>query len=416
MPAHRIDCLVIGAGQAGLGVSRELLTGGVEHLVLEQGRIGDSWRSQRWDSFALNTPAWMNRLPGDAAPVNPDEFPSASQFVLGLERYAFSQRLPVREGVTVRALDSAPAAEAISVATDEGAFEARSVVVASGGGRVPRVPAAGAALSASVLQLHTAGYRRAGDLPAGAVLVVGGGQSGVQIAEDLLRAGRDVYLASSAVGRLPRRYRGRDSFAWLVDDGFFDESRERAMPGPSPQISGAAGGHTLSYQHLRRMGAVLLGGLADVSGERVALRDNLAHNIRFADEASAALRSRIDAHIARVGVDAPDSDPDPADEPWPGRSAPSSPHRLHLRRAGIRTVIWATGFDAATSFVRAPVRGARGRMVHRDGATALPGLFVTGQTWLRTRRSGTVYGVAADAPHIAELVAARLADRHRLAA
>ena len=416
MPAHNIDCLVVGAGQAGLGVSRELVARGVEHLVLEQGRMGESWRSQRWDSFALNTPAWMNRLPGDAAPVNPDDFPSASQFVLGLERYAFSQRLPVREGVTVRALDRTPEGTAMSVATDEGAFEARAVVVASGGTRVPRVPTAGAALPASVLQLHTADYRRAADLPAGGVLVVGGGQSGVQIAEDLLHAGRDVYLASSAVGRLPRRYRGRDSFAWLVDDGFFDESRERAMPGPSPQISGAAGGHTLSYQHLRRMGAVLLGGLAGVAGERVAFRDNLAHNIRFADEASAAFRSRIDAHIARVGSDAPDADPDAADEPWPGRFVPSSPRRLHLRRAGVRTVIWATGFDAATSFVRAPVRGERGRMVHRDGATALPGLFVTGQTWLRTRRSGTIHGVVADAPHVAELVLDRLAEHGQIAA
>jgi putative flavoprotein involved in K+ transport len=416
MPAHRIDSLVIGAGQAGLGVSRELVARGVEHLVLEQGRIGDSWRSQRWDSFALNSPAWMNRLPGDAAPVNADEFPSASQFVLGLERYAFSQRLPVREGVTVRGLERAPAGTAISVATDEGAFEARTVVMASGGARVPRVPAAGAALSASVLQLHAAGYRRAADLPAGGVLVVGGGQSGVQIAEDLLHAGREVYLASSAVGRLPRRYRGRDSFGWLVDDGFFDESRDRAMPGPSPQISGAAGGHTLSYQHLRRMGAVLLGGLADVSGERVAFRDNLVHNIRFADAASTAFRSRIDAHIARVGADAPDAEPDAADEPWPERVTPSSPRRLNLRRAHIRTVIWATGFDAATSFVRAPVRGERGRMVHRDGATALPGLFVTGQTWLRTRRSGTIHGVVADAPHVAELVAARLAERRQIAA
>jgi putative flavoprotein involved in K+ transport len=164
------------------------------------------------------------------------------------------------------------------------------------------------------------------------------------------------------------------------------------------------------------MGAVLLGGLADASGERVAFRDNLAHNVRFADEASAAFRARIDAHITRVGADAPDPDPDPADEPWPGRFAPASPRRLHLRRAGIRTVIWATGFDAATSYVHAPVRGERGRIAHRDGATAMPGLFVTGQTWLRTRRSGTIHGVVADAPHVAELVAGRLAERRQVAA
>jgi putative flavoprotein involved in K+ transport len=276
------------------------------------------------------------------------------------------------------------------------------------------VPALGAGLASSVLQVHTAGYRTPDALPSGGVLVVGGGQSGVQIAEDLLGAGREVYLATSAVGRLPRRYRGRDSFAWLADDGFFDESPDRAMPGPSPQISGAAGGHTLSYQHLRRLGAVLLGGVAEMSGERVAFRDNLAANIRFADEASATFRSRIDAHIARVGADAPEPAPDPADEP--ARGLPSSPRRLHLGRAGIRTVVWATGFSPSTSFVRAPVLDERGKVLHRGGATALPGLFVVGQTWLRTRRSGTVYGVTADAPHVAGMVAGRLAQRRALAA
>jgi putative flavoprotein involved in K+ transport len=412
MPAEHIDTLVIGAGQAGLGVSRELRARGVEHLVLERGRIGESWRSQRWDSFALNTPAWMNRLPGGAAPARPDEFPSAPEFVLELQRYAFCQRLPVREGVTVRAVSRR--AGALRVETDQGAYRARAVVLAGGSSSVPQAPAVATGLSRSVHQVHTAAYRAPDALPAGGVLVVGGGQSGVQIAEDLLRAGREVYLATSAVGRLPRRYRGRDAFAWLADDGFFDEPPDRAMPGPSPQISGTAGGHTLSYQHLRTLGAVLVGGVAGMSGERVDLRDNLASNMRFADEASELFRARIDAHIARVGADAPDPSPDPADEP--ARRLPSSPRRLHLRRAGIRTVIWATGFTPATSFVHAPVLDERGKVRHRDGATALPGLFVVGQTWLRTRRSGTVYGVSADAPHVAGLVASRLASGSRLAA
>ena len=416
MPAHRIDCLVIGAGQAGLGVSRELATRGVEHLVLEQGRIGDSWRSQRWDGFALNSPAWMNRLPGDAAPVDPDGFSSAPEFVLGLERYAFSQRLPVREGVTVRALDRAPAGDGISVATDEGVFEARAAVVASGGARVPRVPAMAAALPGSILQLHTAGYRRAADLPDGAVLVVGGGQSGVQIAEDLLAAGRRVLLATSAAPRVPRRYRGRDSFAWLVDDGYFDERRDQTTPRPNPQISGGAGGHTLSYQELERLGAALVGGVAGLSGARVRFRDDLARNVTFADDASAALRARIDAHIARRGLDAPTPEPDAADEPYPRRALPQGPGELDLRRAGVGTVVWATGFDGATGFVRAPVLGERGQLLNRHGATALPGLFVVGQSWLRTRRSSSIYGVIADAPHVAELVMDRLAERGRVAA
>lgn len=416
MPVERIDGLVIGAGQAGLGVSRELVGRGVEHLVLEQGRIGETWRSQRWDAFALNSPAWMNRLPGDAVPARPDEFPTAPQFVVGLERYAFRHRLPVRQGVTVRSVDRGSTGDSLSVATDDGVFEARSVVVASGGGSVPRVPAMASALSRTILQLHTAGYRSAGQLPAGAVLVVGGGQSGVQIAEDLLHAGREVFLATSAVGRLPRRYRGRDSFAWLVDDGFFDERRSEATSGPNPQISGAAGGHTLSYQHLERLGAVLLGGVAGVCGSRVRLRDDLARNIAFADAASAALRSRIDAHIARSGADALPPETDPADEPYPTRSIPQTPRELDLRGAAVATVIWATGVDPAAGFVRAPVVGERGEIIQRDGATALPGLFVIGQPWLRSRRSATIYGVVADAPHVADLVTGRVTARRRFAA
>jgi putative flavoprotein involved in K+ transport len=416
MPAQRIDCLVIGAGQAGLGVSRELVRRGVEHVVLEQGRIGETWRSQRWDAFALNSPAWMNRLPGDAAPVRPDEFPSAPQFALGLERYAFAQRLPVRQGVAVRSVERGSTDDWLSVATGEDLLEARSVVVASGGARVPRRPAIASALSRSILQLHTAEYRSAGELPAGAVLVVGGGQSGVQIAEDLLHAGRAVLLATSAVGRLPRRYRGRDSFAWLVDDGFFDERSEEATAGPNPQISGGAGGHTLSYQHLERLGAVLLGGLAGISGSRLRLRDDLAANIVFADAVSDALRARIDAHIARAGTDAPPPDADPADEPYPMRSIPQTPRELDVRHAAVTTVIWATGFDVDSGFVRAPVIGERGEITQRDGATAVPGLFVIGQPWLRTRRSATIYGVVADAPHVADLVSRRLARRRRVAA
>jgi putative flavoprotein involved in K+ transport len=416
MPVAQIDALVIGGGQAGLGVSRELGTRGVEHLVLEQGRIGETWRSQRWDAFALNSPAWMNRLPADAEPVDPDEFPSAQQFVASLRRYAFRHRLPVRERVGVRAVRVGSTDDFLSVTTGEGLFEARSVVVASGGARVPRIPTMASALPRPVLQLHTATYRNAGDLPAGPVLVVGGGQSGVQIAEDLLHAGREVLLATSAVGRVPRRYRGRDSFAWLVDDGFFDEPRSAASVAPNPQTSGAAGGHTLSYQHLERLGAVLLGGVAGISGSRMTLHDDLARNIVYADEVSAAVRSRIDAHIACSGADAPPPDADPADEPYPMRSIPEAPRELRLRRSGVAAVIWATGFDPATAYIRAAVIGKRGEIIQRDGATAMPGLFTIGQPWLRSRRSATVYGVVADAPHVADLVTRRLSARRRVAA
>jgi putative flavoprotein involved in K+ transport len=416
MPAERIDCLVIGAGHAGLGLSRELVLRGVEHLVLEQGRIGESWRSQRWDAFALNSAAAFNRLPGDITPVRPDEFPSAPQFVAGLERYAFRHRLPVHQGIAVRSVEPGCSDDRFRVATDEGLFAPRAVVVASGGARVPRIPATASGLSHAILQLHAAEYRSPRELPVGAVLVVGGGQSSVQIAEDLLQSGRDVFLSTSTVGRVPRRYRGRDYLAWLIEDGFADEPRGQDTPRPNPQISGVAGGHTLSYQHLERLGATLLGGVAGISGSRVRLRDDLARNIVFADAVSDALRSRMDAHIARSGADAPTPDHDPADEPYPPHALPRSPAELDLRDAAVTTVIWATGFDADTGFVHAPVIADRGEISQRDGATALPGLFAIGQPWLRTRASGTIYGIAADAPHVAGLVDSRLAARRRIAA
>ncbi len=418
MLTERLETIVIGAGQAGLGVSRELVRRGVDHIVLERGDIGETWRSQRWDAFRLNSPGWMNRLPDDVDAVEPDAFPSAPEFVRGLERYAFRQRLPVRPGVTVVAVAPLRTAEGFSIATDDGVFEARSVVVASGAARVPRIPAVASALPGSVIQLHAAEFRSADTLPAGAVLVVGGAQSGVQIADDLLDAGRDVYLATSRVGRLPRRYRGRDAFAWLVEDSFFDERLPApgVAPPTSPQISGAGGCRTLSLQHLERRGATLLGRLTGASGPRVGLADDVAGNAAFADAVACAVRRRIDAHIERVGADAPAPEPDPADEPYPERSLPHGPAELDLRGAGVRSVIWASGFGSDTGYLRLPVVGKRGRIVQREGATAVPGLFVVGQPWQRNRGSGNIFGVAADAPHVAELVARRMLGRRRAAA
>ena len=351
-----IDTVVIGAGQAGLGVSRELARRGIDHVVLERGRVGESWRSQRWDSFALNSPAWFNVLPGDSAPERPDSFPSAAEFALSLQRYGFRHRLPVREGVPVHGVANGAPGAPLRVLIDGDAIEARSVIVASGTSK-PRIPPV--ALSLSAFQLHAAGYRNADHLPSGRVLVVGGGQSGVQIADDLLDAGRDVLLATSKVGRVPRRYRGRDVFAWLEEEGFFDERRGEAPPNPVPQLGARS---TLSYQQLEHRGAVLLGGLERATGSHVRFRGDLAHHIVFADAVSAAIRARIDAHIERTGSHAPPAEDDPADEPYRAGPLPDGSCTLDLRSAGIGAVIWATGFDAATRFLPDGVAGERGAL------------------------------------------------------
>jgi putative flavoprotein involved in K+ transport len=407
--AMHIDTVVIGAGQAGLGISHELAARGVDHVVLERGRIGESWRSQRWDSFTLNSPAWINVMPGDAPPEHPDGFPTAAEFALGLQRYAFRHRLPVREEVEVLDVEIGARGARLRVVTDEDAIEARSVIVASGTSK-PRIPPV--ALSLSAFQLHAAGYRNADHLPAGRVLVVGGGQSGIQIADELLDAGRDVLLSTSKAGRVPRRYRGRDVFAWLDEEGFLDERRGDAAAGPNPQLGAA---YTVSYQQLEQRGAVLLGGLERADRSRVQFRGDLGHHIVFADAVSAAIRTRIDAHIERTGTDAPSAEDDPADEPYRAGLLPAGSCTLDLRGAGVSAVIWATGFDAATRFLPHDVTGERGALSHHDGATAVPGLFVLGHPWLRTRRSGTISGIAADAPHVADLVVDHLATRRQAA-
>lgn len=420
LPA-RTDTVVIGAGQHGLGVSYELRLRGIQHVVLERGQIGDSWRTQRWDSFRLNTPAWMNRLPGAPEPADRDAFATAEEFAASLERHAFRHRLPVRTGVTVTSVEHDPRRDRFHVRTDEGAVECRTVVLAGGAARVPRLPALHARLPERLQQLHSSGYRNPAALAPGAVLVVGGGQSGLQIAEDLLAGGRRVYLASSRVGRLPRRYRGRDSLEWLAADGFYDERLEDAQapgvrPPRQPQISGAAGGRTVSYQALERQGAVLMGRLAAVEGSRVVLGDELSTNVAFADSSSAAYRARIEAHIRHTGTDAPLPDEDPADEPYPG-DLPRGPRELDLDAAGVGAVVWATGLGCDTSWLHVDgVLDDRDEIVHRQGATDVPGLFVAGQPWLRSRRSAMIYGVVADAPHLAAQVADRSAAPVRVAA
>jgi len=293
MRPESFDTVIVGAGQAGLGVSYELTRAGIDHLVLERDGIGQSWRDLRWDSFRLNTPAWMNALPGAPEPPEPDAFLSAEAWIAHLERHAFRHRLPVRCNVAVLRLQRDALRDRFRVETDAGPILANTVVVASGAARLPRVPALGAALPAAIQQVHTADYRRPSGLAPGAVLVVGGGQSGVQIVEDLLDAGRRVLLATSRVGRMPRRHRGRDVMAWLRDMGVLDERRcvlAGARTPRQPQVSGTRGGHTVSYQALERRGATLLGRLAGVAGHRVALGDDLAANVAHADAASAELR------------------------------------------------------------------------------------------------------------------------------
>ena len=419
-----IDSVVIGAGHAGLGVSYHLAQRGIEHVVLERGRVGESWRSQRWDSFVLNTPNWMNRLPGETEVAEPrDAFLGTDAHVAHLQAYADGERLPIRSGVTVTSVEARPGNGGFVVSADDtGApgpveIETRNVIVASGMQRVPKIPPLAGSLPAGIRQLHAAEYRRPGDLLTGAVLVVGTAQSGVQIAEDLLDAGRVVYLCTSAVARFRRRYRGRDAMEWFQDAGFFDVTPDR-LPDPriqfakQPSISGVGRfGHTVSLQFLADRGAVLLGRPTAVDGDRLLLDDTVGANIAFGDARSAEFNAELEKASRASGTEPGPLEPDPADVPHPDPMSVRSPRELDLGRAGIGSVVWATGFGGDLGYLRLPVFDAGGAPVHQRGVTMVPGIYFLGIPWQASRKSGIILGADEDGAFIADRVAERLAGR-----
>jgi putative flavoprotein involved in K+ transport len=343
----------------------------------------------------------MSRLPHDGGVWgDADAFTHRDEVVTWLER--FSADLPVRSGVAVEAVGQASGSR-YTVVTSSGIVASENVVVASGGQNVPRIPPLAGRFDDGIEQMHVADYRRPDQPAAGAVLVVGGGQSGGQVAEELAGAGREVYLSTSRVGRIPRRYRGRDTLGWMEEMGRWDErpeDLEDSGDGSSaqPLVSGTRGGHTVSLQQLARDGVTILGRLVDVRGHRLVFADDATRNARHGDEVSARWRRRIDHHIRRTAIDAPPPERDPADAPGPlGRNGPIEIH-------DVGSVIWCTGFGGDFSYLHLPVLDADGRLVHRGGATASPGLFAIGLPWLRKRKSGIIWGATEDAEAVANAI------------
>jgi putative flavoprotein involved in K+ transport len=416
-----LDTVIVGAGQAGLGVSYFLQQDGRRHIVLERGRIGESWLAQRWDSFRLNTPNFMNVLPGLPydGPV-PDGFNLRDELVSYFQRYVEHFQLPVRTGATVVSVEQTEDKENFIVKTmtagkAEEPVLSRSIVIASGVLQTPKFPPNRSRIPADITQLHTADYRSAAALPPGAVVIVGSGQSGCQIAEDLLSAGRTVYLCTSKVGRAPRRYRGRDILEWWIVMKFIDvtfasledKSISRA---PQPQISGLGRyGHTLSLQSLARQGAVILGRLLDIEKGRLILSDEAAVHVHFADDFSQRLKDDVDAYLLRAGIATPPLEDDPADVPDPQAGCVSPLRSLNLREAEVSAVIWATGFTADFNWIHLPVVGAEGRPIYHQGISPVRGLYFVGFPWLSSRKSGIIYGIGEDAHYIADAISEQLA-------
>jgi putative flavoprotein involved in K+ transport len=423
MPVRPIDVVIVGAGQAGLAVAHFLQRARCRFVVFERGRVGESWRSQRWDSLVINTPNWMNRLPQAYYDgPNPHGFAPGGHMVGKLEQYAASLQADVRTGVTVRSVE--PVTRGFVVRTEADGEKARSltasnVVIASGFFRVAKVPAVSRKIPDWILQIHSSRYRNAARLPAGAVVLVGSGQSGCQIADDLLGEGREVYLSTSKVARIPRRYRGRDIFEWWSKMGVLDETVED-LEDPNLRyaaqflISGDANrGRTLSLQELARRGARLLGSLADFQDDRLFFRDNVLENIRYGDRTSDKVKLAVDRYIARAVDPPPPAERDPADEPDPVLEAKTFPLHLNLEEAGVRTIIWCTGYGPDFSWIHAPTFGERGELMHERGQSVVPGLYFAGFPWLHRRKSGLIYGVEEDARYVAQSIVARLFPARR---
>ena len=415
-----LDTVIVGGGQAGLAVSYFLQQNGHKHILFEQGRIGESWRSQRWDSFRLNTPNLRNALPGlPYEGPEPDGFSSSDTLINYFQRYVDRFQLPVRSGVTVTSVARAEDQDGFVVNTrteqgQEQSITSRSVVIASGIQRIPKIPSLRSKLPADIAQFHTADYRNPQQLPPGAVVVVGSGQSGCQITEDLLAAGRAVYFCTSKVGRVPRRYRGKDFVEWWVDmkawDVTYASLQDKAISrAAQPQISGIGRyGHTVSLQSLASQGAVILGHLLDIDSGTLILGDDAAGHVFFADQFSQRAKDDIDAYLQRMNITPPPLEEDPADLPDPEAKSASPLRQLNLRDANIGTVIWATGFGGDFRWIHLPVFDEKNVPIHEEGISPERGLYFVGFPWLNSRKSGIIYGMQEDANFIANAIREQL--------
>ena len=412
---EEVEVMIIGGGQAGLALSYYLTRQGRTHLVLEQGRVGESWRSQRWDSFTLITPTWMNKLPGfPYQGGDPDGFMPRENIVAYLDQYAASFNAPLHCGIRVTAVRQQPGGDGYLVEAEEMTFEARNVVLATGAYPKPKIPTASADLRVDICQMHTSEYRNPQALPSGAVLVVGTGQSGCQIAEELHQSGRQVYLSTSSCGRVPRRYRGRDVSWWLTRMGFFDRTIDQ-LPSPnaafgcSPQLSGAQGGHDINLRQFAREGIILLGHLQTVQDKQIILAPDLEENFAKADAFAAQITQGIDEYIKKTGMEV-EANRTTAEAPSNGATSTEATLTLDLQSAGISTIIWASGYKLDFGWVQIPVFDQAGYPVHQRGVTAFPGLYFLGLHWLYKRKSALLYGVGEDAAFIASAIADRRYD------
>jgi len=418
-PTRRIETVVIGGGQAGLAMSRCLSDRGVDHVVLERGRVAERWHSERWDSLRLLTPNWQTRLPGfQYRGDDPDGFMRASEVAAFLEEYARVVRAPVETGTTVTRV--APTGAGFCVTTDRDRWSARAVVIATGDSALPYVPPFATRLPADVTQIVPNTYKRPSQLPEGGVLVVGASSSGIQIADELQRAGKSVTIAAGGHIRIPRRYRGRDIMWWLDRAGFMSESIDhvqdlvRSRRQPSLQLVGHPNHESLDLALLQDRGVRVTGRVKGVDGGRIALADDLVATTAASDAKLAVLMAKLDEWATQSGIGCEVGDPEPFVPTWPRFVDALASVDLGADR--IRSVVWAVGYRRTYPWLIAPVFDWHGEVLHNGGVTSYPGLYILGLRFLRRRNSSFIDGVGQDAADLSGHLRTYLRWRERATA
>lgn len=398
---ERHDTIVIGGGQAGLVMSYSLSAQRQEHVVLERTRVAERWHSARWDSLHFQFPNWALRLPGHPnSGVDTDGFSHRTVVARYVEEYAKVINAPVRCGVEVLSVQREVGSDHYVLLTRQGRYEAKRVVVATGPFQRDAIPACGAELNPSILQTSASRYTSPKQLPGGAVLVVGGGNSGCQIAEELNAAGRKVFLCVGRHRGSPRRYRGRDMLRWLIDIGrtsvTIDSFPNRMQP-PPILVTGAGGGHEMDLRALARDGVVLIGRLRGVQDGTAYFADGLEADLAAGDASRADFIRAVDEHVRAKGLDLPEEDS--AEAP---RKSLASVLSLNFADAGITSVIWCTGYKFDFEWLKVPVLDVGGSPIQQRGISSSPGLYFVGLHWMHTIGSAAFFGVGDDAAHIAK--------------
>ncbi len=412
---EHIDTLVVGAGQAGVAMSEHLTACGAPHLVLERGRIAERWRSCRWDSLVANGPAWHDRFPGlEFADDSPDAFPAKDRVADYFAAYAKMISAPIRCGVEVRSVERIAGRADFRVETSHGVIEALRIVAATGAFQRPVIPG-WVPDSDKIMQVHSNAYRNPAQLPQGAMLVVGAGSSGAQIADELLRAGKRVYLSVGAHDRPPRRYRGQDYCWWLGVLNKWDA--DSPAPGTAHvaiAVSGANGGATVDFRRFAERGMTLLGSAISFDEGAMSFDGDLAVNLGRGDANYLSVLAQADDFVLRHGLDLA-AEPE-AHVIGPDPDCVSNPIRkLDLDAAGISAIVWATGYAADYSWLKLDVTDAAGKPKHQRGVSTEPGIYFLGLPWQTRRASSFIWGVWYDAKHVADHISKQRSYMKRLA-